>query len=464
MKSPFNKPFGSRSPFGPQSGGGGGGAAPVLTLVYDGLADPTPTYLFDCDQVADGYLEVHSTATPPGIGNGDIDSLSLGSLIAGENDLGTIDLSPYDGQNFYLHIYADNANGTDVLTTQEIEMALVDVGPYTYPQMNFGGGSASTDSNMTNFPVSSGQNSQIADVHDEDITPNYVTLRLNGSGATPAATISIESVSATTGLADGVTVYATVSTDAGGSVPALTGTATTHEFPMSSVTTIPAGTPYALKLAHKTGTTITPYRGTHGFEQGNRAIPYEVNNAGTKAALSVTAGAHYAIGSSTTSFYKRPSFLPGVSNIASTTFNSNASRGLRASLPFAARIIGIQVWCGTFGNFDVKVYDDQATPVIISAHTKSFDIDQTSFSTNSTLKCLFAAPLLAAKDTFYNFMVEATSATNCSIPTLTFLNTNYRAASVFGENMHLVTRSAVPVWDKTLTTQAPMISLIIDQH
>jgi hypothetical protein len=117
MKSPFNKPFGSRSPFGPQSGV----SVPVLTLVEDGLEEAIPFYTFS--STASGTLrwDFHTSATPPSAGSGDLGTGT--QAISSGTTVFSIDLSPYPGTG-YLHFRVTNGGGTsNILTSQVITVS-----------------------------------------------------------------------------------------------------------------------------------------------------------------------------------------------------------------------------------------------------------------------------------------------------------------------------------------------------
>jgi hypothetical protein len=114
MKSPFNKPFGSRSPFGSQSV-----EVAVLTLIEDGLEEAIPFYSMSSSAAGTLYWDFHSSATPPAVGTGDhlFGSQAIGSGIT----VWDTDLSAAAGETGYLHYRVTNSAGTsNILTSQQI--------------------------------------------------------------------------------------------------------------------------------------------------------------------------------------------------------------------------------------------------------------------------------------------------------------------------------------------------------
>jgi hypothetical protein len=114
MKSPFHKPFGSRSPFGPQSGV----SVAVLTLIEDGLEEASPFYSMSSSAAGTLRWDFHSSATPPAAGAGDI---ATGTQAVGSGiTVWDTDLSAYTGTG-YLHYRISNSAGTsNILTSQVI--------------------------------------------------------------------------------------------------------------------------------------------------------------------------------------------------------------------------------------------------------------------------------------------------------------------------------------------------------
>lgn len=454
MKSPFDKPFKGRSPFGP---GGSVVAAPVLTLVYDGLAEDPPTFLFDVDVTCDGYYELHSTATPPGVGNGDVGSGSLGTLVAGENDIGTIDLSAYSGETFYLHIYAVNSGGNDVITSQEITMPLIDVQQQFYPMI---GGAAGTINPATLATLQTNSSYSVAycDQASEAMGINYVGIRF-GSVTSCNITVTIEGVNASDGLPDGTPIASSASTAV---------TADSYNLiALTSQADIARGAMYAVKFAYTSGTSAVIQRIAWSIFGGSSGVgrPYQViatGGAGAKAVLTQTPS--LALGSTATSFYKLPWAFSGAETITANNFNSGSSpavRGMRVSLPFSARLTGIRLAPqNTTGDFNIVVYDASNTE--LSSSSTAIDASQTSTSTNDTNNFYFDNPVTLVKNTVYYVSIEPSSVTNVSLPTITLNSTNYAAATPWGTGLYYATRTG-STWSST-PGQLPMMSLILDQR
>jgi hypothetical protein len=91
----------------------------VLSGFVDDLEVDPPALLFDSDQAGTVYFDYHTSATPPTLGAGDVDTYT-DTAVSGANNF-ELDLSAYAGQTFYVHIRLSNGNGTsNTLTSQEI--------------------------------------------------------------------------------------------------------------------------------------------------------------------------------------------------------------------------------------------------------------------------------------------------------------------------------------------------------
>ena len=461
---------GSRSSFGPQSGGGGGVAAPVLTLVVDDLEQDPPVYLFDCDVACDGYWDFHSSATPPAVGAGDIGTGTF-ALIAGENSF-DVDLSEFASQTGYLHFRGINGGGeSNILTSQVITVALVDIPELIIPHINFGGGTIGADNNLSGANVTTtGHYWGYGFTTKEAMMPNYVGTRIAGT-STPALTVSVESIDPATGEPNASTVYATVATDAGGGVTAISGTTTSLLWPMTSVTEIPANTAVFVKFAWKSGAPLGKI-GTHGAYMTGTGSPYEIVNTGSVTRRVLSPIPYLTIGISATSFYEIPWAIQGVvvgatTGLQNAAFNNTngARRGLRFSFPRPIRLMGVAYWNqNNTGDFKIQLYDDAATPALITNGETTIDASTMFAGTQSTYRIPLSTKLTLNANTYYNLVIEPSSATNCSMGLLTFLDANYRSASPWGNGWtgHYVTYAS-STWDRTATDKAPLLGLIIDQ-
>ncbi len=274
----------------------------------------------------------------------------------------------------------------------------------------------------------------------------------------PTATLTLETVDATTGLPTG-----TLWNAAGGGSTVTTGTLTAAAWSLSALTasaTFVAGDVFAAKIAMASGTTLTNAR-LGSYLQPSSTNPYIVNNTGAPA-KAVTIAKCMALGESSTSFVPFDGMMP-VSAASSTAFNNTnaAKRGVRFQVPFACRVVGMRIFLNTGnGDFNALIMNDAGTD--LGSTSIAVDKDQTFANAGGSHDIMFTTAAVLVPGIWYRLAIEPSSATNTVSYTFTLPTADYRSAMPGGLN-YTYAALASGSWDDTQTTLVQVMDLIIDQ-
>lgn len=298
-------------------------------------------------------------------------------------------------------------------------------------------------------------------VAKEDMVISHVGVKCSTSAGSPTLTASIETVDVSTGLPAGSAGF--------GSTNGTSGTVTTGSYvqiALGGAATVSKGSVFAVKIALASGTSqiIHAWTGSSFGWQLRGNFPYLVTNTGTptKAEWRDQA-ATFSLGSSSTSFYQIPNFIPGTTSSQGTFNNtSSARRGLRFTPPMKCRAIGIR-WlsAGSAGDYNIAIYSDAGSE--LSSSSTAFDGDFTTASSAGTYNyAFFDNAVTLDAGTTYRAAVEPTSATNVQVSTITLPSVDYRTATPAGTTAHYTTYVASS-WTDTATDLIPLMDVIIDQ-
>lgn len=325
--------------------------------------------------------------------------------------------------------------------------------------------------NVNNTPAYSNPTSLTAAGHyhayifvaREDMVISHVLYRVGASTGSPTVTVSIETIDAT-GLPAGADGFGSTNSGASGALTANTVTLAA----LGGSATITKGTPFAVKIAYTSGTTVSMSAVANVNSQYSSALPYMVINTASavKTAMSTTNGAGIvAVGSSATTFYQLPGAMVPYSNVAGGgAFNNtnSAKRGLVFTIPMNCRCIGIRFFNGTStGNYNAVIFDNGGTPAELSSSSTAFDGDLNAVNA-SMLNVYFDNTVTLTAGTTYRAVIEPTSATNVTMLTYTLSSTNYRGATPLGTAGNYTT-FATATWTDSATTDVPLLDIIIDQ-
>jgi hypothetical protein len=185
----------------------------------------------------------------------------------------------------------------------------------------------------------------------------------------------------------------------------------------------------------------------------------KVGNTGTPARVNATnASLGLALGSSSTTFYCLPGMVAFTVE-TDTNFNSSSSPnryGIRFKVPFKCRFRGGSFQSALTGDFTFAIYNDAGTLL----GSIAVDGDQYTGLWNGAV--VLDDDVTLEKATWYRMTVEATTATNQEVQTLTLPSTDYLSSNPWKENAHLTTWDGA-TWDDTATTQVPLMHIIVDQ-
>jgi hypothetical protein len=285
----------------------------------------------------------------------------------------------------------------------------------------------------------------------EDMTISHVAFRIGSATGSNDVDVRIETV-ATTGAPSG-TLWAT-NTNATQTVAANTNYLTA----LTASASITKGQIFCVKLAYSSGTSFTPAQLAGIFNASSGSLPYSVLN-GTRAAASTSM---LALGSNSTTFYQVPNTMPPLSYSAGNFNNTNgARRGLRFTLPYDCRIIGLRFYNSTTnGDFNAAIYSDAGSE--LSSSSTAFDGNNNAEIATGTISVYFDNAVSGSRGTTYRAAIEPSSATNANVSTLTLASANYRSATPAGTTAHYTTYASA-AWDDTNISVLPMMDVIIDQ-
>lgn len=290
----------------------------------------------------------------------------------------------------------------------------------------------------------------------EAMTISHVGFKPGTATGSPTIDVRIETVG-TDGLPSG-TLWATNTNIVTAAVPSNT-------YLLSALTasaSVTKGQMVCVKLAYNSGTSLIIQRLNTFSRRTN--LPYEVVNVGTptKTAIS-TSMQTVALGSSTSAFYNIPGTFP-VSVFSNNAFNntSSARRGLRFTVPFDCRCVGLRWWnSSSAGDFNAILFDDAGSE--LGTSSTAFDGDHTgAVIGGGSHDVYFDNAVTLAAGTTYRAAIEPSSATNINISTITLPSTSYQGASPSGDFAHYTTYVASS-WTDTATDQVPLMDILIDQ-
>lgn len=290
----------------------------------------------------------------------------------------------------------------------------------------------------------------------ENMVVSHVGFRLSApASGSPTATVTIENLDSG-GLPSGTPSF--------GSSAGTSATLVANTNPLVALgasATIPAGSDFAVKIAYASGTSfVLSQVGGVAFPNAT-AKPYLVNNTGTPTRSIMPSGALIGLGSSATTFYQVPGAIP-LSSISGGTFNntSAAKRGLRFTLPFNCRIVGIRWYnANAAGDYNALLLDDAGSTI----ESTPFDGDTNGVTNNGPSQVFFDTPFIGSAGTTYRAAIEPTTATNVNLSTMVLVSSSYRAASPLGTTGHYTTFTTGGGWDDSETGTVPLMDIIIDQ-
>lgn len=292
----------------------------------------------------------------------------------------------------------------------------------------------------------------------ENMTISHVGFRAGTATGSPTCEVRIETVDAATGLPTG-TLWAT-------NTNGTTGTITSNSNVLQALTasaSITKGQIFCVMVKYATGTSqVIQQTNNLGFVPSS--VPYQVFNTGTptKGVISANIGT-VALGSSSTTFYYVPGLFP-VSSSTANTFNntSSAKRGMRFTIPFNCRAVGLKNYQNTaVGDFNAILCTGDASGTELSSSSTAFEGDQNLASNAGSAFYYFDNPVTLTAGTAYRIVIEPTSATNCNIWTVTPPSADYFTATP-GGGAAAYTTYVASTWTDS-TTQIPFMDLLIDQ-
>ena len=300
----------------------------------------------------------------------------------------------------------------------------------------------------------SGEYASYVFVARENMVVSHVSFRA-GTATTAQVVVTIEGVD-TSGLPDGTPSF-------GSSASAATAvtTGTNPIIALGASATIAKGAIFAVKVAWSAGSLVV-----QNFNTGNPGVPslpYSVVNTGspTKGVSQST----FALGSSATTFYQTPGTTPasGATNTSNFNNTSSAKRGLKFTLPFNCRIIGVRFYSTTsIGDYNAGIYD--GTGAGVGSTVTAFDGDKNANNGNGTTFVYFSTALTYTAGSTYYAAIEPTSATNVSLGFFSMASADFLTAFPSGTNAvySAFTNPGTPTWTDT-NTQLPYLDIIIDQ-
>lgn len=302
----------------------------------------------------------------------------------------------------------------------------------------------------------SGEYAAFVFVAREAMVISHVSFRVGTPAVgSPTATVTIEDLDAS-GFPSGTPAFGSSS-----GTSATISANTNVLVALGASATIAKGTFFCVKITYASGTSFIPAEISNTGTPFLTNNPYRVVNTGapTKGVLN---GAVLGLGSSSTTFYQLPGTIP-LSAITNGSFNNtnSAKRGLRFTLPFNCRIIGIRWYnSNNTGDYNAVLYNDAGTE--LSSSSTAFDGDAGSASANAACQIYFDNAVSGSAGTTYRAAIEPSSATNVNVTTMTLVSSSYRGASPAGTTAHYTT-FASGSWTDTATDQLPIMDIIIDQ-
>lgn len=329
--------------------------------------------------------------------------------------------------------------------------------PIAWPGLTGNGTGAPFLANSTTIDAAGEYVAYVA-VAREDMVVSHVGFRSGTATGSPTVDVRIETVDATglpsgtlfgtdTNLSDGVAITTNANV-----LKALTASAS-----------ITKGQAFCVKIAYVAGTSLQIIYLSTTSSTSRSNLPYAVFNTGTPTKTVMQDNTPtISLGSSSTTFYRLPGFIPASAASASTFNNtSSARRGLRFTPPMNCRAIGLRWFNGaSTGDYNAILFNDAGTE--LSSSSTAFDGDLTAANAGGNITVYFDNTVTLTAGTTYRIAIEPSSATNVTVATITLPSVDYRGASPAGTTAHYTTYVASS-WTDTATDQIPLMDVLLDQ-
>lgn len=297
-----------------------------------------------------------------------------------------------------------------------------------------------------------------AGVAPQDMTIPYVGFKCGAVVGTPTGEVSVQSLSLTDG---------TPSADIGGGSPTAATFSPTqnawNQIALTNSTSVTKGSAFGLMVKFSSGTTSFIVQSINNLNLNISSLPYQVVNTGTPTVARASTMTICA-GSSATATYPLFCTLPGVALTGGAFNNTSADRkrGMQFTLPFKARVIGVQ-WYNTnsTGDFNVIIEDNAGNELSLSS--TALDGNVSAASTGAVMKMYFDNTVTLVAGTTYRCVVQPTSATNVNVQAVQASNATYINSGFPGlGSSTFVVADSTPTYTNN-TDQVPLMDLILDQ-
>lgn len=294
----------------------------------------------------------------------------------------------------------------------------------------------------------------------ENMTISHVGWRAGTVAGSPTVEIRIETVDTSTGLPTG-TLFGT-------NTNVVSGTITSSSWNLHALTasaSVSQGQAFAVLVKFNSGTSVQVWGAARGLNYtSNVGQPYRVVNTGTPTASTIgaTTSLVYALGSSSTTFYRIPQLIPITANSSTTLSSSGTFRAacLRFQVPFKCRVAGIKFSDASYAladDFSVGIYNDAGTE--LSSSLTAFD---STFRLSAVPWVYLDNKVTLSPATWYRAVVQADTTGGPGVYNFSINSTDYASALPNGSHLQLGTRDSGGAWTDTSTT-IPNIDIIIDQ-
>lgn len=334
-------------------------------------------------------------------------------------------------------------------------------GEFIWPGYAVGGGTAATTQTTLD---GAGDLEGIAMIAKEDMTISHVGWRSGTATGSPTVEIRVETVDAATGLNTG-TLWATNTNVTSGTISS--NTWNLHALTASA--SITKGQAFAVIVKYASGTSvIVQYLNRGHLFSGGTGNPYRlVNTTGitTAAAITMTTGAAFALGSSSTAFYNIPQFIPLSATSTTVLSSSGTFRAicLRFQVPFTCRATGIRFCDASIAvadDFSIGMYTDAGSEM--SSSLTAVDGAYRAATATSIVTAYFDNSVTLSPGVWYRAVVQADTTGGPQVYNFSIPSTDYTEAVPNGLYAQLGTRDSGGTWTDTSTT-IPNIDIIVDQ-
>jgi hypothetical protein len=288
----------------------------------------------------------------------------------------------------------------------------------------------------------------------EAMTITGIGFRAGAATSTPEVIVQVEGVG-TDGLPDGVVNgTASVATAVTGSV--------WNAIALQANATVTAGTLVALKVLWNSGSVVTAR--IAGLDTTAFNLPYRVDNSsGTPSKSTAIAGwTTICPMSGAAVTYSVNGFFP-ISAIHATSGafdNTNsAKRGMKFSLPFGARAIGMQWYnANNTADYTIQIMNEAGDTVLSSSDTL-FEGNASAAANTGTHRAFFDNPVTLAAGTTYRAVVVP-SAASAAVYALQAANATYAPGFPgLGSSLYTYYNGS---WNDT-TDSLPVMDILLDQ-